>query len=306
MTVAAEDDTVPAEWLAEPERGTSLGIRFFVWLITLFGRGVARAFLRPVVFWYAVFAPSARRASRKYLARLGVPHGFGAVVRHFLRFADCSLDRLFFAQGRNDLFDVRLFGHDLLVDLAERKQGAILLGAHLGSFEALRAQSVARRIEVHVVVNNSNARKLQATLRRLDPQSQVKLVELGDGGVDFIFRIRELVERGALVAVMGDRIGRDGRAVTAPFLGTPARFPAGPYLLAAVLRCPVYLTIGLYRGAHRYDLHAELFADRIDLPRKDREAALTTYATKYAAELERWCRQEPLDWFNFFDVWEGR
>jgi predicted LPLAT superfamily acyltransferase len=134
----------------------------------------------------------------------------------------------------------------------------------------------------------------------------VKLVELGEGGVDFMFRIRELIERGALVAVMGDRIGRDGRTVDAPFFGAPARFAAGPYLLAAVLRCPVYLTIGLYRGGNRYDLHAEPFADRVDLPRKDRDAALTAYATRYASELERWCRTEPYDWFNFFDIWSGR
>lgn len=290
-------------WLEERERGSSWGIRFFVGLVTWFGRPVARLFLRPVVFWYALFHGRVRRASREYLARVGVPASFGSVYRHLLRFAECALDRLFFVQGRRDLFDVRLFGHDLLADLAAKKRGAILLGAHLGSFEALRAQSVQKQIEVHVVVNSANARMLQDAIRRLDPTSQVKLVDLGDGGVDFIFRIRELIERGALVAVMGDRIGRDGRSVTADFLGSPASFAAGPYLLAAVLRCPMLLTIGIYRGGNRYDLYAETFAERVELPRKTRDAAVAALAQRYAERLEHYCREEPYDWFNFYDFW---
>jgi predicted LPLAT superfamily acyltransferase len=70
-----------------------------------------------------------------------------------------------------------------------------------------------------------------------------------------------------------------------------------------MLKCPVYLTFGISRGSKRYDLYCEPFADRIDLPRGDRRAALVKYVTRYAERLEHFTRAAPDNWFNFYDFW---
>ena len=86
-------------------------------------------------------------------------------------------------------------------------------------------------------------------------------------------------------------------------MGKTAPFPSGPYQLAAALKCPVYVTLGLYRGENRYDVYCEPFAEEISLPRKDKQAALATYASQYARIIEKYVRMEPYNWFNFYDFW---
>ena len=61
-------------WLAVTELGSVWGIRFVVLLCMVFGRGVARGFLRAVVFYYVLFNARARAASRTYFQRLSTCH----------------------------------------------------------------------------------------------------------------------------------------------------------------------------------------------------------------------------------------
>ena len=46
-----------------------------------------------------------------------------------------------------------------------------------------------------------------------------------------------------------------------------------------------------------------LNAERIVLPRGDRQAVVDGYVTRYAERLEAWARRDPLQWYNFFDFW---
>ncbi len=292
-------------WLEVAEKGSVLGIKFFVWMVTFCGRRAAHGFLALVIFYYAMFHRGMRRASQKYLAKLGRPNRFFDAYRHSLRFGQCIVDRVFFVRGKTDVFQVDRTGHEHLRRLHEQKRGAILLGAHLGSFQAMRAFAEEKRFRINVLVNNANAQMLNRVLVGLNPDTQVRMLEVS-AGLDFIFKVRECVEAGELVAIMGDRVGPDGREVTVPFLGKPARFPTGAYQLAATLGCPIYLTLGLFRGGNRYSLFCEPFADEVKLPRKSRDEALTALAAKYAQRLEHYCREQPDNWFNFYDFWEEK
>jgi hypothetical protein len=126
-----------SHWLRIPELGSALGITIFVWTIGLCGRAVARALLWPVVFYYALFAFRARRASRAFLQRIGQPAGWWSAYRHLLRFGQVALDRVLFVQGKNAGMERDLGPSDLLQELQSSPRGALLLGAHVGSFEAL-------------------------------------------------------------------------------------------------------------------------------------------------------------------------
>jgi predicted LPLAT superfamily acyltransferase len=290
------------DWLDVPEAGRVTGLRFLLFFCTAFGRAPVRLALFPIVLYYALFHATARRTSRTYLRRMGLPSGPRAVYRHLLCFAQCTLDRLFLLQGRTQYFEVATHGEESLVGLRDQKRGAILLGSHLGSFEAMRARGDSASIPIHIVVDFHNSRMINELLEKVDPGKHARVIEAPPHSVDFVFKIKELIERGELVAILGDRAGQ-GAAAEVNFLGGKARFPTGAYLLASLLRCPIYLTFGLYHAPNRYDLYCELFAERVHLPRKQRDQALTGYAQRFAERLEWFCRLAPDNWFNFFDFW---
>lgn len=290
------------DWQSVAEHGTAFGIWFVLTVVRCLGRRAARLLLYPIAAYYLVRAGHARNAIADYRRRLGLSRSSRALFRHLLGFTHVTLDRVFFVQGRADLFHVTRFGHDHLASLHAQKTGAILLSAHLGSFEVARMESAASGIIVNVVVDFSNAARMNNALARMKKLATLRLIPVG--GLESVLRIKECIEQGELVAIMGDRVLADQRSVTVPFLGRPARFPTGPYLIAAVLRCPVYLTFGLYLGGNHYTLHCEPFAHPVVLPRAEREPALTRYATQYADRLATFCQDAPDNWFNFFDFWE--
>jgi predicted LPLAT superfamily acyltransferase len=84
-----------------------------------------------------------------------------------------------------------------------------------------------------------------------------------------------------------------------------APFPVGPYILASLFQCPVYLLFSL-RPDRGTAIKFELFREEIRLPRKNRDDALAALVEDYAARLEGNCLRAPLQWFNFFDFWRLR
>jgi len=301
-------------WRRVPERGTVLGIKFVAVLCKTLGRRAASGFLLFLCVYYAAFDRKARKASRSYLARIGEPTTFRAVVSHFWHFARVSLDRYLFLTGRIAEFEVHLHGDDRINEAASgamvadgsqpKKKGAILLGSHLGSFEAMRAVATRDAVPLTVVVDFRTAQKLNGVLAQLSPLLKVRMIGLDPTRATSMLDVKECIDRGELVAILGDRIpDRSGRSVTAELLGAPAQFPTGPFLLAHMLNCPVYLTFALFHAPNRYDVYCEPFADAVRLPRATRDEALRAYAQQYATRLEEYVRKAPYNWFNFFDFW---
>lgn len=296
-------------WMERRERGSAAGIRFILIFSRVFGRGGARFFLRILVFYYALFAAEARRASRTYLARIGEVSpksiGFWRVYSHLLRFAETSLDRLFLVRGRSDLFVTTHTGMHHLEALHASGRGAILLGAHLGSFEAMRAVGGLQDFRINILAYWENARMITRFLEEVGADFRGRVIEIRPGDPSYIFSVQEAIEAGEMVAVLGDRVGVNEKTATVDFLGAPARLPIGPYTMAAVLKCPVYLTFGLYQSPNRYDLYCEPLSERLKLPRQGRQKAIASYAQRYADRLAHYCRQAPDNWFNFYDFWGG-
>ncbi len=296
--------TRPAKtaWLTEEERGSILAIRFLVLLCNLFGRTLARAFVHVLMVYYTAASGKARAASRAWLTRaFGRPATLLEVYRHLTTFALVALDRIFLLQGKPKLFEIESHGTEHLRKLSDERKGAILLGAHIGSFEAMRAQGSGHGYDIHVLAYLENARKITAVLAALDPEMQGRVIALGS--VDALFRARDVLENGAMLALLGDRTGLNEKQALVDFCGQPAPFPTGPFLLAHSLRCPVYLVFGVYRGKNRYDVYCEPFAERIHLERRDRQASVEQYVAAYAKRVEHIALAHPYNWFNIYDFW---
>ncbi len=293
-------------WHDVAEKGSRLGIRIVVAVARLLGRRAVGVLMRFVAAWYALLHPGVRRASRAYLRRVGRRGDLADVVRHVFTFAQVATDRLFLVRGEFGRFQFERHGEEHLRRHCDEGRGAVILLAHVGSFEVLRTLSRERRLPVNVVGYFRNAARINAALRDVDPTVDARLLEIRPGDPSFVFEIEDCVRRGELVGTMGDRVGFDGKAARVPFLGADAAFPTGPYLLAAALRCPVYLGFGLYAPPNRYELHCEPFAEELTLPRGPaRDAAVRELVARYARRLEHYCRAYPENWFNFYDFWSA-
>jgi predicted LPLAT superfamily acyltransferase len=295
--------TTSTRWQDVAEKGSVFGIRIVVMLATTLGRRAARTVLPLLAAWYVGVDGPVRRASRDYLSRLHGRASLGDVYRHVLCFCRVTVDRLFLARGDARPFALTFHGEEHLARLRTERRGALLVLAHVGSFEVLRSSTEARAFTLSFLGYFRNARMINAVLRELNASVDARLIEIRPHDPSFVFEVEKRVAQGELVGTMGDRVGHDGKAVVAPFLGAPARFPSGPFLLASALGCPVYLAFGLYREPNQYELHCEPFAERIELPRATRAASLAAYAGRYAARLEHYCRAAPHNWFNFYDFW---
>ena len=300
-------------WAHIGERGTLTGLRFIGALDRVFPRWVGHAVLYPVTLYFFLTHPRARRASRRFLAAAGQPATLGQSFRHFFSFSISILDKVaaWYAPAR---VPVRLSEESRrqMLDWLEHGRGLLLLSAHLGNLELARAiATLIPGVTINALVYTQNSRKLNALLEETSENYSLKLIYVQEIGPETAMMLREKVDAGEVVVIVGDRVpvvpgGPTGRAqgatVLAPFLGAPAPFAVGPYVLAHVLECPVLLFFCL-REAGVYTMFAEPFAERIHLPRKGRDAATAAWAARYAARLADYARRFPLQWYNFYDFW---
>lgn len=243
-------------------------------------------------------------ASRLYLGRvLGRRPGWRDCYCHVFSFASTIHDRIYLLNGQFERFDITVHGADALLASLARQPGALLIGAHLGSFEVLRAMGRDQAgLRVSMLMYEENARKINATLAAINPRATADILPLGQ--LDSMLAARDRLDQGHLVGMLADRSLGPDPTLAVDFLGQPAAFPLGPFRVAAMLGRPVFFMTGLYLGGRRYQLHFEPLADFTGITRSGREAAIAAAIQAYARCLEKYCRQAPYNWFNFFDFWQ--
>ncbi|MEW5973511.1 MAG: lipid A biosynthesis acyltransferase [Pseudomonadota bacterium] len=291
------------QWLTERERGAPWLVRLMLWIALNMPRGVARLVLLPITAYFYVAAPRARLASKRFLDRaLGRRATSWDSLRHLHTFAATILDRVYFLTGKLERFDIRLHGFEALRQRAKGEEGALLIGAHLGSFEALRALAVEDdAIRLKVLMYPDHNQVISRLLHQLNPAVAETIIPLGP--FDSLLKVKDCVDEGYFIGLLGDRVAESDKSVCCPFLGKETSFPAGPMILAHSLRLPLFLVFGLYQGGNRYDLHFEPLVERVDLGRPHDPAKLQHYARLYAERLEYYARLSPYNWFNFYDFW---
>lgn len=274
------------------------------WVAQSLGRPAARALLYPICAYYLLGSGPARRAIARFRERvLGRPSGWRELFRHYHAFASTILDRVYFLRGEFDLFDIRFHGLHVLDRELAKGRGCVLIGAHLGSFEAVRAMGIlGRQLDIRVLMDEQNAPLIRGLTQALNPAMADTVIQAG--GVQAMLQVKECLERGGIVGVMGDRVTPQGQTVTCSFFGREAGFPTGPIRMAHVVEAPMVLFFGLYQGGNRYDVHLESFGGETRVPHDRRDADLTQDVQRYAGRLEEVCRLAPDNWFNFYDFWD--
>jgi predicted LPLAT superfamily acyltransferase len=301
----------PSHWARLGERGADWGLRLLAAVYRVLGWHGCMVLLFPVALYFHMTGTEQRRASRDFLRRAfaaqGEPREPGPLdtARHSLGFARKALETFAGWIGADDRVPIEIANPREMDRALADERGLILIVSHLGNADLSRtALDDERRARLTILVHTRHAENYARLLRRFRPEAAFNTLQVTEVDPATIIALQERVERGGWIAIAGDRtpVEGDRRTSSARFLGEAARFPQGPYLLAHLLDCPVYLLFCLNEGG-RYRLYFERFADRIELPRRGREAALQEWAARYARRLEAYCLRDPFQWYNFFDFW---
>ncbi len=294
-------------------------MRIVAWFYRWVGWRVAHVFVYPVVTYFFLSDRSGRCASLQYLRRVRAAGAIGFdrdpswrdVFHHYTEFGITILDRIGFWLARREDFDFTVKGAEELDRVVEEGRGAVILGSHLGSFDAMRLAAVmASPIAIKVLMYTQHAVRINEVFRQMGKISRsdtrVGVLQVEPGTVTHILEVKKAIARGELVAILADRHhpNERGRSVEVDFLGGRASLPQGPLLMAAALGCPVLVMAGLRVGTRKYEIHVERFADPLKIPRRDRPGQLQYHAQKYADWLAKLCALAPFQWFNFYDYWD--
>ncbi len=309
---------VTPHWSNIEDFGVVWGMRFLLWIHRYIGRWVLPFFMYPVIAYYLLTNRLARNSSRQYLTRLkayapGVPVAPTAwwSFRHFLSFAHSILDRVSAWTGVLNTDDLVFTNRAEVEAHLNKGQGVLLITAHLGCLEVCRALAGSRTdIKLNILVHTKNAERINALLAPMSMHRHLELIEVSEVNPATAIKLHNKISQGEFVVIVGDRVpspgkvsGRDSSTVSVDFLGAPAKFAQGPFILAHVLKCPV-MTMFCLRQGSKYHIHCEPFADRVYLPRKTRQQDLQHYVKLYVERLEHYCQLTPLQWFNFYPYWE--
>jgi predicted LPLAT superfamily acyltransferase len=299
-------------WAELGERGGVAGMHLLFGVYRLFGRPAFTALLYPVAAYFCVAAGSARRASREYLgavrARLvelgrPLPPQF-SVFHHVLAFGNGVLDKVAMWADAMPNRGITAEDFEMLERFRMESRGALFIGSHLGNLEMLRAVGDLQKMKVNALVFTRHSPKFNRVLAAVSPKTLERMIQVDSLGPEAVIMLRDKLRAGEHVAIVGDRVSvrHKERSLRATFLGRPAPFPEGPFVLASLLECPVYLLFCL-KVDGRYRVFLEPFADPLVLPRVGRQQALERVIERYAARLEAHCLLAPTQWFNFFDFW---
>jgi predicted LPLAT superfamily acyltransferase len=301
-------------WAQMEERGIIWGMQVLLKIYLLFGRKVLQAFLYPVVSYYWLINSKSRLASLQYLQRVA-PYLRGNSIRtgafgsylHFIAFANAIIDKLAAWSGAITLQDVEYHGRQLIQQHIDRQQGLLILGSHLGNLEVGRVIAyLGKKVTVNVLVHTRHAEKFNTLLNRYAEAGRMNLLQVTEINAATAMLLHDKIEAGEIVVIAADRIPVTGlnRVEWVDFLGRSAPFPQGPFILASLLKCPVY-TLFCLKRLDKYAIIFEYFSDSLTFPRKQREAMISRCAQRFAQRLEAHCLKAPLQWFNFYDFWQA-
>ena len=306
-------------WSKTDERKGLWGIRLLLKSYRLFGRSVLSLLMYPAIVYFWLTGSQQKKASEQYLSQLKshahannipLPDKLSS-FQHFHRFGENIFDKLASWMGEITVDDVQLPQSSSYTERVQSKQGTLILCAHLGNIEVCRALGeMGSNTRINALVFTEHAQRFNLALQEVNPRSTVNLIEVSSITPETLILLKEKLDQGEWLAIVGDRTPADdyarvekNRVIWSSFLGRKAPFPQGPFILAALLGAPVFLMFGL-KKAQQYTVYFEEFANPLLLPRKERQTALQKYVDLYAQRLEHYCLMAPLDWFNFYDFWQ--
>ncbi len=282
-------------------RGGRFGYKFFVYTIRLLGLRCAYFFLAFIVIYFIPFAPKATKTIWQYnRKRRGLSrwHSMVELYRHYFVFGQTLIDKLAMQGGLGERFNYKFSNYDRFLEILNSDQGVVMMGAHLGSWEAGAGFFGTYGKKINIVKVDDEHEEIKEVLNKNEEKDKnYKIIPINRDVIQAMVEMKIALDNGEYVCFNGDRFVQDSNAREAEFLGAPALFPIGPFKIAAKCRVPVVFY---------YSIRETNFTYRFIFEEPKIEGKITTeeLMEEYVKSLERIVKKYPRQWFNFYDFWK--
>lgn len=266
-------------------------------------RSIARLWLWPISLYFLCFSPTSRAASADYLRRNPkTSSDIFSIYKHIYTFASVILDRVYFITGKFDKFSISYDLDPEALAALEDKSGAVFLGAHIGSFEAMRCLALKQAdLELKILMYRDHNAMITRVLDELNSDIAGSVINISDQNA--LFQAQEVIENGSVVGLLGDR-GVPGEKMTrCSLFGGEVDIPSGPFSIALILGVPIIVVFATYVGGNRYHITLTKLSEAVMAPRNERDALIRNLTDDYVVQIETVLKRYPYNWFNFYDYW---
>lgn len=289
-------------WSDKKERSNPATLKLICWIALNTSRFFARFFLYPITLYFYLTSAQVRIASRHYLEKIsGLNGNAWQIAKHIFCFSSTILDRVYFLTDQFHRFDIKIHGIEHIEAQQASGKGCILLGAHLGSFELLRALAIQNKMPFKILMYHDHNAMINKVFNSLNPDIEKSVINLANENA--MLEMNECLMAGDMVGMLGDRHVKNDKKITCQLLNRDADFPVGPITLATITNVPVIFFCGVYCGKNKYEIHIEKLTNAVKIPRAQRDSYVKETTQRYVNRIEYYIKKYPYNWFNFYDFW---
>ncbi|MBE6232439.1 MAG: lipid A biosynthesis acyltransferase [Bacteroidales bacterium] len=241
-----------------------------------------------------------RKTAYKYFREI---HKYGkfkaawATYINHCKFAQVVIDK--FAMYAGKKFDVTVEGMDKFNALASGDEGFLHLSSHIGNYEIAGYTLVSERKTINAVVYAHEKASVMENRNSMFTKTNIKMITLKED-MSHLFEIDQALCNGDIVSFPTDRFMGQTKCIETLFLGKIAKFPQGPFSVAAMRGLNVLGVNVMKTGLTKYKIYVTPLNYDKEQPRKEQIRQLSE---AYVAELEKRVLEYPTQWYNFFDFW---
>lgn len=283
------------------------GFKIFVFILNTFGLNPAYFMLRLVAFYYFLFSKP-NRYIRDYFIQA---HGYSklkarlAVYKNNFLLGQTIIDKVAVMAGAKNPFTVIHKNKQVLNDIADMGKGGILVSAHIGNWEVAGQGLNRLGTAFNILMYTNEKEEVKQYMDGVMKEKKINIISINEETKSHIIELHKAFSNNELVVMHGDRYREGAKTLTADFFGKPAKFPAGPFIMAAKFGVPLCIVFAVKINNHTYQFSTEKV---ITVPRVRGEAQLEKVCQdmlrQYVAEVEKIAREYPHQWFNYYDFWK--
>ena len=246
-----------------------------------------------------VFSPGSRIAYQYFRKRRGQGRwqALLSTYRNHCLFGQTVIDK--FAMYAGYHFEVHSTGHEHFYAHVREDQPVMLLNAHVGCSEMV-GYNLSQTKPCNVLVYGGEKQEVMEYRRKQFADMGIKMIPVGTDGVD-IMEIVDCLDRGEALSVFADRFMNPKKVLHSTIHGFKVKLSRGPFALAVNRGLEVYMVLAMKQQDGSYDGRIIYLDYDKTLPHREQRQQL---ADLYTAEIEKILEDYPLQWFNYFDIWE--